>query len=116
MKKLVVLAALSLLVSVFFVFCTFAQTDTPQIDLDARLARMGFEVPTPSSSVGIYKSVVIVGNMAYLAGHVPRTATGEILSGNMANSPLFALSEVIQNRYWAGSYSRIWCYFPPAPV
>ena len=54
-----------------------------QEDYDKKLVSMGYELPPTSSSVGIYKSVVVVDNMAYLAGHIPRTAEGEIMRGKV---------------------------------
>ena len=54
-----------------------------QEDFDAKLTELGFELPPKSSSVGIYKSVVVVDNMAYLAGHIPRTKDGQIMRGKV---------------------------------
>ena len=55
----------------------------PVEDFDAKLEAMGHKLPPTSSAVGIYKSVVVVDNMAYLAGHIPRTADGEIMRGKV---------------------------------
>lgn len=57
----------------------------PQDDFDGRLAQMGHELPPTSKPVGIYKPVVIVGNMAYLSGHIPRDASGEIMRGKLGD-------------------------------
>ena len=55
------------------------------VDFDKKLKEMGHELPPVSSAVGIYRSVVVVGNMAYLAGHIPRSAEGEILRGKVGD-------------------------------
>ncbi len=55
-------------------------------DFEERLAELGYKLPPASSSVGIYRSVVVVDNMAYLAGHIPRTETGEIMRGKVGDS------------------------------
>jgi len=53
-------------------------------DFDKRLAEMGYELPDRTSRpVGIYRPVVISGNMAYLSGHIPRTKDGQIMQGKL---------------------------------
>ena len=59
------------------------QAVAPRDDYDAKLTELGFELPPKSSSVGIYKSVVVVGNMAYLAGHIPRDEEGQVMRGKV---------------------------------
>ena len=54
-----------------------------ETDYDRKLQEMGYELPAPSSAVGIYKSVVVVDNMAWLAGHIPRTAEGNVMRGKV---------------------------------
>lgn len=55
-------------------------------DFDAKLKEMGFELPPTSSAVGIYKSVVVVDKMVYLAGHIPRNEKGEIMRGKVGDN------------------------------
>ena len=52
-------------------------------DFEKRLAEMGHTLPEGSRPVGIYKPVVISGNMAYLSGHIPRTKDGQIMRGKL---------------------------------
>lgn len=61
------------------------QTTSTQIDFDKRLAELGVQLPPKSSSVGIYKSVVVVGNLAYLSGHISRAEDGQILRGKVGD-------------------------------
>ncbi|MDA7979661.1 MAG: RidA family protein [Pirellulales bacterium] len=73
--------------SLGFPFSTGAgDTPTSADDFDQRLAELGYELPPVAGSVGIYKSVVVVDNMAYLAGHIPRNAEGEIMRGKVGES------------------------------
>ncbi len=63
-----------------------ATTQSQQPDFDKKLADMGIEQPAKTSkSVGIFKPVVVVGNMAYLSGHIPRTESGEIKRGKLGD-------------------------------
>ncbi len=57
--------------------------DNQEDDIDQKLAALGEELPPASNSIGIYRSVVIVDNMAYLAGHIPRTPAGEVMRGKL---------------------------------
>ncbi len=78
------LSAFTVLVSAFGLYSVSAPPPVPQTDFDKKLADMGYELPvSKSTSVGIFKPVVIVGNMAYLSGHIPRTKDGQILRGKM---------------------------------
>lgn len=68
------------------VFACFSSNSLGQdIDFDERLEEMGFELGPVSKPVGIYKRVVVVGNMAYLSGHIPIDADGNILTGKLGD-------------------------------
>lgn len=84
------LTAISLgLCSIIFVLAgalnTISQestTSTQEVDFEKKLKEMGYTLPSTSkSAIAVYKPVVVVGNMAYLSGHIPRTADGEIITG-----------------------------------
>lgn len=65
---------------------SFAPQET-KVDYDKKLKEMGFELPsTAKSTIAVYKPVVVVGNMAYLSGHIPRTAEGEIIQGKVGEN------------------------------
>lgn len=59
----------------------FSSRPLPVEDFDRKLEAMGLELPPVSEAVGIYRPVVVVDNMAWLSGHIPRTADGEIMRG-----------------------------------
>jgi enamine deaminase RidA (YjgF/YER057c/UK114 family) len=59
------------------------QPASRQDDFEKKLAEMGYQLPASSPSVGIYQRVVVVGNLAYLAGHIPRSVDGKILRGKV---------------------------------
>ena len=44
---------------------------------DAKLEELGIQLPPPPPPGGVYKPIVIVGNMAYLSGHGPLLDDGE---------------------------------------
>lgn len=59
--------------------------DAEEIDVEKRLEELGIDLPTPSKSLAIYKRVVVVGNMAYLSGHIPIDENGEIMKGKVGD-------------------------------
>ncbi len=50
---------------------------------EARLAELGIELPPAPKPMGVYKPVVISGNMAYLSGHGPLGADGKLTTGRL---------------------------------
>lgn len=55
------------------------ETPTPE----SVLADLGIELPTPGAPVANYVRAVQTGNLVFLAGHIPRTAEGEIVRGKL---------------------------------
>ena len=51
---------------------------------EARLAELGLELPPPPRPQGLYKPVVVAGNMAYVSGHGPLLADGSYVKGTVA--------------------------------
>ncbi|MBA3316320.1 MAG: RidA family protein [Planctomycetota bacterium] len=45
---------------------------------DARLAELGITLPEAPAPAGMYSPVVQVGDLLYLAGHIPTTARGKV--------------------------------------
>ncbi len=45
---------------------------------DARLAELGITLPDAPAPAGMYQPVVQVGDLLYLAGHIPSTARGKV--------------------------------------
>lgn len=50
---------------------------------DARLADLGLELPTAPKPMGVYKPIVVAGNMAYLSGHGPVLPSGKLITGRL---------------------------------
>ncbi len=50
---------------------------------DARIAELGLELPPAPKPAGVYKPVVIAGNMAYVSGHGPLLPDGSMLTGRV---------------------------------
>jgi enamine deaminase RidA (YjgF/YER057c/UK114 family) len=52
---------------------------------EAKLVELKIELPPPPKVGGIYKPVVIVGNLAYVSGHVSLKTDGSIISGRVGS-------------------------------
>lgn len=50
---------------------------------EAKLAEMKLELPPAPKPAGVYRPVVIVGNMAYVSGHGPVQMDGTLMSGRV---------------------------------
>jgi enamine deaminase RidA (YjgF/YER057c/UK114 family) len=50
---------------------------------EARLAELNLHLPPLPKPGGIYKPVVVVGNMAYVSGHVSRDSGGQLITGKV---------------------------------
>ncbi len=48
---------------------------------EARLAAMEIQLPPAPKPVGVYKPIVILGNLAYLSGHGPLQTDGSLMVG-----------------------------------
>ena len=51
--------------------------------IEERLRELGIELPEPPPPVGNYIGAVTVGNLVFLSGHGPRSASGEYSSGKI---------------------------------
>ncbi|HEY2841570.1 MAG TPA: RidA family protein [Pirellulales bacterium] len=63
---------------------------------DARFAQLKFELPPAPKPAGVYKPVIVVGNMAYVSGHGPLKNDGSLLTGKVG-------SEVDQQQGYAAA-------------
>ena len=52
---------------------------------DDRLAKLGIELPPAPKPIGLYKPVVVVGNLAYLSGHGPLKSDGSLITGRLGD-------------------------------
>ena len=50
---------------------------------EARLKELNLELPPAPKPAGVYKPLVIAGNMAYVSGHGPLKADGTMISGKV---------------------------------
>ncbi len=57
------------------------QEQDSELDAEKRLVELGLNLPEPSASLAIYRKIVVVGNMAYLSGHLPAGADGQVMTG-----------------------------------
>jgi enamine deaminase RidA (YjgF/YER057c/UK114 family) len=54
-----------------------------QVTAEARVAELGLELPPAPKPVGVYKPMLIVGNMAYVSGHGPLKLDGSMWTGKV---------------------------------
>lgn len=55
------------------------------MNAEARIAELKLELPPAPKPVGVYKPVVVVGNMAYVSGHGPLKADGSMMKGRVGH-------------------------------
>jgi len=58
---------------------------TPPDSWEARIRELGWELPEPATSLAIYKRVVVADRTVYVAGHIPVTADGKIITGKLGD-------------------------------
>ncbi len=51
------------------------------MSVEARLAELGLELPPAAKPVGVYRPLLIQGNLAYLSGHGPLRPDGSLMLG-----------------------------------
>jgi enamine deaminase RidA (YjgF/YER057c/UK114 family) len=49
--------------------------------LAAKLTELGLQLPPAPEPKGVYKPLVVVGNLIYLSGHLPTDASGKLVTG-----------------------------------
>jgi enamine deaminase RidA (YjgF/YER057c/UK114 family) len=84
---------------------------------EARLAQLGIELPSAPEPKGLYRPVVIVGNLAHTSGHLPLAADGLLMTGRLgaaldqqagyAAARLTGLSILATLRRQLGSLDRV---------
>ena len=52
---------------------------------EARLKELGLELPVPPKPMAVYKSVVVVGNIAYVSGHGPMRHDKSFIIGRVGD-------------------------------
>ena len=50
---------------------------------DARIDELQLELPPAPKAMGVYKPIVVVGNIAYLSGHGPLKTDGTLMCGRV---------------------------------
>jgi enamine deaminase RidA (YjgF/YER057c/UK114 family) len=48
-----------------------------------KLAELGLQLPRAPEPKGVYKPLVVAGNLVYTSGHLPVDAAGKLLSGRL---------------------------------
>ncbi len=50
---------------------------------EAKLTELGLELPPAPDPKGVYQSLVVIGGVAYTAGHLPLHADGSLITGRI---------------------------------
>jgi len=50
---------------------------------DAKLAELGLTLPPAPDPKGLYRPLIVVGNLAYTAGHLPTADDGSLITGRL---------------------------------
>jgi enamine deaminase RidA (YjgF/YER057c/UK114 family) len=50
---------------------------------EARIKELGIELPPPPAPAGVYKPLVVVGNLAYVSGHGPLMSDKTLITGRV---------------------------------
>jgi enamine deaminase RidA (YjgF/YER057c/UK114 family) len=53
------------------------------MNTESRLKKLGIELPPVAPPKGLYRPVVVVGNLAYTSGHLPTAADGTLITGRV---------------------------------
>jgi enamine deaminase RidA (YjgF/YER057c/UK114 family) len=87
--KVVISRALLVLVLIFFGEA-FGQNvknktinNSTTMDFEKRILELNIQLPPVSAPKGLYRPLVIVGNMAYLSGHVSSRPDGTLITGKV---------------------------------
>jgi enamine deaminase RidA (YjgF/YER057c/UK114 family) len=59
------------------------KADNKAMDADARFAELNLVLPPAPKPVGLYKPLVVVGDLAYLSGHGPLRADKSLITGKV---------------------------------
>ena len=49
----------------------------------SRLSELGLQLPKPPKPAGVYRPIVVIGNIAYLSGHGPIKPDGKLITGRV---------------------------------
>ncbi len=55
------------------------------MNAEQRLQELGWELPAPPVPMGLYRPVLVVDQWAYLSGHGPLLASGELITGRLGD-------------------------------
>lgn len=55
------------------------------MNAEARIGELKLELPPAPKPAGVYKPVVVVGNLAYVSGHGPLKSDGTLLTGKVGS-------------------------------
>ncbi len=73
----------AILIAVLLATAAFSTTSVAAETPEQKLKEMGITLPTPGKPVANYVRAVRTGNLVFLAGHISRSAEGELIAGKL---------------------------------
>src|SRR6056297_143634 len=61
----------------------FTDKEIPLMSFEARLSELDLQLPATPKPLGVYKPILVAGNMAYLSGHGPLKSDGSLVTGRL---------------------------------
>ena len=55
-------------------------------DVETRIKELGLELPPAPKPAGVYKPVLVAGNMLYVSGQAPLRADGSLITGRLGHN------------------------------
>jgi enamine deaminase RidA (YjgF/YER057c/UK114 family) len=56
---------------------------SPEARLAAKLVELGLQLPPASEPKGVYRPLVVLGDLVYTSGHLPAAADGNLMTGRL---------------------------------
>ena len=53
------------------------------MSVEERIVELGLALPPPPSPAGVYKPILVIGDLAYLSGHGPLQDSGDLMEGKV---------------------------------
>lgn len=55
------------------------------MNYEAKIIELNLQLPPVSAPKGLYRPLIIVGNLAYLSGHLPSRTDGTLIQGKVGS-------------------------------
>jgi enamine deaminase RidA (YjgF/YER057c/UK114 family) len=105
-----------LLLLVLLPIAGLTRADTAATTPEARLAALGLTLPTPAPVVANYVPAVRSGNLVFLAGQIPRSADGKVITGKVPATLSEEQAQAAARTCAKSAASSAWAVSSKAPI